>query len=62
MTVQEVIDYFGSKNKIAKALNVRPSCISNWIAREKVPKLAQIKLHFVTQGDLKADDDIFKMY
>jgi len=57
MTKTEVLNYFGTKTKVAKILNyASPSGVAAW--PEKVPAEAQFKLEIITEGLLKVDDDL----
>lgn len=55
MKFQEVIDYFGSKAAISRAMRVTPGLISKW---EDVPMLWQCYFEVLTEGKLKVDPDI----
>lgn len=47
-----VVDYFGSKKKVAKALGITPSAVTMW--GEVIPELRQYQLEHLTGGALKA--------
>ncbi|WP_345854220.1 Cro/CI family transcriptional regulator [Shewanella algae] len=58
MKTNIAIEYFGGKRggrtRLAKALGISPSSISQW--EENVPKLRAYQLERLTNGELKADD------
>ncbi|MBR2252264.1 MAG: Cro/Cl family transcriptional regulator [Neisseriaceae bacterium] len=58
MYKQEVIEYFGSKTKTAKALGITHSAVCYW--KEIIPELSAIKLEKMTQGALKYDENLYK--
>jgi DNA-binding transcriptional regulator YdaS (Cro superfamily) len=53
MKKQDVIRYFGSQEKTAKALGVNQGSVSKW--GETVPPLRAFEIERITNGDLKAD-------
>lgn len=54
MTLQELIDHFGSQGKVARALGLRQPSVSSW--KDKgVPPLRQLQFEAITRGRLKAD-------
>lgn len=55
MTVDQVIKYFGGMTKAAEKLDTTRQTISRWNKRGYIPKLAQLLIENVTDGDLKAD-------
>ncbi|WP_335918325.1 Cro/CI family transcriptional regulator [Shewanella algae] len=60
MKTKAAIEYFGGKRggrtKLAKALGISPSSVSQWA--EDVPQLRAFQLERLTNGELKADDDL----
>jgi DNA-binding transcriptional regulator YdaS (Cro superfamily) len=52
MKTQEAADFFGSKSKLAKAIGIFPSAITQW--GETVPLLRQYQIQSITKGKLKA--------
>lgn len=53
MKTQDVIDFFGSREKVAEALGIESvSSISHW--KEHVPLLRQYQIEVLTKGALKA--------
>ena len=48
-----VVDFFGSKKKVASALGITPSAVTMWGV--DVPELRQYQLERQTSGALKAD-------
>jgi len=51
MKTKHAIKHFGSKRKLADALNIKASSIYDW--GPTVPKLRQYELEQITQGKLK---------
>lgn len=52
MTTQEVIDFYGSKVAIAKALGCTPAAVTMW--GDEPPKSRQWQLQVLSKGKLKA--------
>ena len=56
MKTQDVIDFFGSRKKVAEKLGVKDvSAISHW--GDSVPELRQYQIQVLTKNKLKADAD-----
>lgn len=53
MTTNEVIQFFGSKSAVAKALRLSPAAISQW--GEQVPMRRQFEIEHVSGGALRAN-------
>jgi len=53
MLKADVIKFFGTAYKVAKALGIDPPIVYRW--GEIVPPLRQLQLEHVTRGRLKAD-------
>lgn len=52
MTTQEVIEFFGSKANVAKALGIKKPSVSGW---GEVPPIGrQYQIQAITKGKLKA--------
>lgn len=54
MTVDQAIRYYNSQQRLANALKVRSSTISNWKVRGHIPALQQLRLERMTGGQLLA--------
>lgn len=52
MTTQEVIDYYGSKAAISRALACTPAAVTMW--GDEPPRSRQFQLQVLTKGKLKA--------
>lgn len=52
MKTSDVVAYFGSKKKVADALGVGKSAITNW--GENVPESRQYQIELITNGALKS--------
>jgi DNA-binding transcriptional regulator YdaS (Cro superfamily) len=58
MTIDQLVQYFGSQAKAAQALGCTQPCVSNWKTRQRIPALQQIKAERISRGKLKADPSI----
>lgn len=58
METNEAIKFFGSKSRIARALNLSRVAITRW--RGKVPKGRALELEKITNGALKCDLSVYK--
>ncbi|MDT4864253.1 Cro/Cl family transcriptional regulator [Metapseudomonas lalkuanensis] len=52
MRTQDAADYFGSKKKLAEALHIQPSAVTQW--GEEVPWVRQYQIEVLSNGALKA--------
>jgi DNA-binding transcriptional regulator YdaS (Cro superfamily) len=52
----ELIGHFETQAKMARALGVSPSAVSQWIRRGKLPAEHAIAIEITTQGQFKAVD------
>lgn len=52
MNTTEAIKHFGSKTKLAAALGIYPSAVTQW--GEEVPTARQYQIQVLTKGKLKA--------
>lgn len=59
MTVDDVLNYFGSGYAMNKAVGVSATNIRNWVSYGYVPFQMQIKLQRLTNGGLKIDEKAF---
>lgn len=53
MTKQEAIDFFGTKKRLAAALDTYPQAVIQW--GEYPPILRQYQIEVITKGALKAE-------
>ena len=60
MTLQEARDYFGNSSRLAEALDISRSAVSQWDGA--IPEERQLDLHKLTKGRLKADPHILSKY
>lgn len=60
MKPQDVIKHYGTQKAAATALGMGQSAVANWVARDAVPDLSQLRIEAVTGGKLKADRAILK--
>lgn len=53
MNMNQAIQHFGSKKKLAEALGIRPSAVTQW--GESIPVGRQYQLQVISKNKLKAD-------
>jgi predicted XRE-type DNA-binding protein len=53
MTTEQVLKHYGTQQKVADALDIAQSSVSEW--GEFPPKLRQLQLQQITKGRLKAE-------
>lgn len=58
MRTQDVLQYFGGREELAKALGIDRSASYQW--GDTVPQLRQYQIQIVTKGKLKADKPMKK--
>ncbi len=54
MKKSDAIEYFGSASKLASAINVAPSAVSQW--GEIIPPLRAYQIERLTSGQLKVEE------
>jgi DNA-binding transcriptional regulator YdaS (Cro superfamily) len=59
MTYTDVIEHFGSQVKLAAALGITQPTVSLW--GRKIPPSYQYMIEVVTNGKLRADDQLRKL-
>lgn len=52
MNMNDAIKHFGSKTKLAVALGIKPSAVTQW--GDSVPESRQYQIQVMTKGKLKA--------
>ncbi|BBP82438.1 hypothetical protein PSm6_00240 [Pseudomonas solani] len=52
MNITEAISHFGSKKKIADALGIHPSAVTQW--GDSIPEARQYQLQVISKNKLKA--------
>jgi len=55
MTIDEVIQYFGSLHRACTELNIYPSNMTRWKTRGYISYLQQFRIAELTQGELMPD-------
>ena len=60
MTLDDAREYFGNYSKLADALDVSRSAITQW--EGVIPEQRQLELHRITKGALRADHKILAKY
>lgn len=58
MTLQDVLDHFGTVTETATALGLTSQAVGQW--SKKVPALRQKQIEELTEGALKASANIYK--
>ena len=53
MTLQQAINHYGTKSKLARALKVTPQAVNYW--GDEIPIIRQYQIQVLTRGKLKAD-------
>jgi len=56
LILAELIKHFETQAKMANALGLSPSAVSQWIRRGKLPAEHAIAIEMATQGKFKAVD------
>lgn len=54
MKKSDAIEHFGSASKLASAINIAPSAVSQW--GETIPPLRAYQLEKITGGKLKVEE------
>ncbi len=52
MRTSDAIEYYGTQAKLARAAEVKPQAITQWIATGVVPPATAIQLEIKTKGEL----------
>lgn len=53
--IDKAIKFFGTQSAIARALNVKPSTVSEWVSGERpVPPLRAFQMESISKGELSA--------
>lgn len=60
MKPQDAIKHFKTQKALADALGFNQSAVANWVARNEIPSLSQLRIEALTGGKLKADKAILK--
>ena len=55
MTVNQVIEYFGSKAEVANKLGISYQAVQQWDDAGKIPKGRQFQIQVLTNGELEAE-------
>lgn len=56
MKISEAVEYFGSKQAMAKALGVQMQTVYGYVRNDKITDAAQNRIELITDGALKADN------
>lgn len=55
MGIEESVKFFGSGNKLCKALGLARQNLTDWRRKGYIPMIQQMRLERVTEGKLRAD-------
>lgn len=55
MTLEEILNYFGDKAAVAKALGTSKPVVYEWFNKNRIPYGRQCEIERFTEGVLKAD-------
>lgn len=55
MTPNQVVDFFGSQSKAARALGIEQPSIHGWVSSGSIPEVRQYQIELATSGALVAD-------
>ncbi|MNJ10050.1 DNA-binding transcriptional regulator DicC [compost metagenome] len=56
MNIEDAVKYFGSKTKLADALGIRPSAVTQW--GDEIPAIRQFQIQVISKNKLKADQKV----
>lgn len=56
MNIDDAVKYFGSKTKLAEALGIRPSAVTQW--GSDIPAVRQFQIQVISKNKLKADQKV----
>ncbi len=54
MTPNDILEFFGTKSEIARALGIEVPSICEWFDKGKVPETRQYQIELATNGQLRA--------
>jgi len=57
MGIEESVKFFGSGNKLCKALGLTRQNLTDWRRKGYIPMIQQMRLERVTGGKLKSDKE-----
>lgn len=57
MLKKDVIDFYGSKSAVARALNISPSAVTQW--EDVVPEKQAYRIQILTGGRLKINPKLY---
>ena len=53
MTPKQLVKHFGGVNNAARALDIRPPSVSEWLRNGKIPKLRLYQIYQIINGKPK---------
>lgn len=54
--IEQIVEWFGSKSKMARSLGVDRSAVTHWVNKGSMPPLRAIQVERITDGKFKAVD------
>ena len=57
MGIEEAVNYFGSGNKLCKALGLARQNLTEWRQKGYIPLFQQYRIERLTQSQLKMDEE-----
>ena len=60
MTKEQAVRYFGTQKALADALDITQPSVAEW--GEYPPELQQLRLHRLTNGELRAEREVLKKF
>lgn len=56
MILDEVVEWFGNQNRMARRLGVTRAAVSSWVISNTLPAARAIQIERLTNGEFKAVD------
>ncbi|MEY2666377.1 MAG: hypothetical protein RLZZ384_548 [Pseudomonadota bacterium] len=52
MEIEKIIEFFGTQYRLAKALNIKPQNVTQWIAANQIPLKQAINIEKASNGKI----------
>lgn len=56
LSIDDLINYFGSQTKLARRLGIRPQSVQEWVATRHLPPRRAIQIAKLTMGEIPLHD------
>ena len=56
LSIDDLINYFGSQTKLARRLGIRPQSVHEWVATGHLPPRRAIQIAKLTMGEIRLSD------